>query len=344
MLIVCPNCATSYMIDAASLGPGGRMVRCARCQQTWFAGGEQEEATAFVDDVIAEAEAESPEPEPFLRAPPGERTPTPTIGDFGGIHVEQSFGAPQDHPLEQNIRGFASDPAFEAAPEPAPDITPAAAHRESFEPEAIPDAPSLVPHMEQSLADEARHGHESDDVETFAARRQRLKSRRKQANRSSRWTAMILALLILNLALIGGRAEVVRYLPQTASLFAAIGLPVNLQQLKFENVRITPSGADGNGLAVDGTIVSIADKPINVPILRFAVRNAAGQEIYTWTTMPQRRMLDPGDKLDFHSELASPPPDAKDVLVRFLTAEEATNMPPRPMKPGESRRSPQADQ
>ena len=38
MLIVCPNCATSYMIEPASLGPTGRTVRCARCKTIWFAG------------------------------------------------------------------------------------------------------------------------------------------------------------------------------------------------------------------------------------------------------------------------------------------------------------------
>ncbi len=94
---------------------------------------------------------------------------------------------------------------------------------------------------------------ETEDVETFAARRRRMKSRRKQATRSSRWTAAILVLFAFNVALIGGRNEVVRYLPQTASLFAAIGLPVNLHHLKFENVRILPSGTGGEGLAVEGT-------------------------------------------------------------------------------------------
>ena len=42
-----------------------------------------------------------------------------------------------------------------------------------------------------------------------------------------------LALVALNAALIGWRAEVVRFLPQTASLYAAIGLPVNLRGLAF---------------------------------------------------------------------------------------------------------------
>src|SRR5476651_1314218 len=61
MLIVCPSCSTSYLIDPASVGPAGRTVRCARCKMTWFAGAAKPapEVTAFVDSVIAEADAQS---------------------------------------------------------------------------------------------------------------------------------------------------------------------------------------------------------------------------------------------------------------------------------------------
>lgn len=329
MLIVCPSCATSYMIETATLGADGRMVRCARCRATWFAGGVQVEVTAFVDEVIAEAEAESTAPEPFLRAPPGERTPSPTADDFGAESAAESFGS------------FQEQPAPAPAPEPAPEPTSTAAHRASVEPQSVADAPSLVPPMEQAPADVAdvEAEHESD-IESFAARRQRLRSRRQQAKRSSRWTAAILVLFAVNVAIIGGRSEVVRYLPQTASLFAVIGLPVNLQHLKFENVRISPNGTGGEGLTVQGTIVSSASRATKVPDLRFAARNAAGQEIYTWTAAPPRQMLDPGAKLDFRTELASPPADAKDVLVRFLTAGEAADMTAGAMKAGQVRRTP----
>ena len=36
MVITCPECGTSYRTDAASIGPNGRTVRCARCRETWF--------------------------------------------------------------------------------------------------------------------------------------------------------------------------------------------------------------------------------------------------------------------------------------------------------------------
>ena len=37
MLIVCPNCATSYRVEPSSLGAAGRSVRCVRCRTVWFA-------------------------------------------------------------------------------------------------------------------------------------------------------------------------------------------------------------------------------------------------------------------------------------------------------------------
>jgi len=137
------------------------------------------------------------------------------------------------------------------------------------------------------------------------------------------WCAFILFLFLFYGALIGARSEVVRFLPQTASLFSAIGLPVNLRNLKFENMRVSKETQEGlSSLIIEGTIVSITNKPTEVPRLRFAARDAAGQEIYTWTALPGRSILGPGEKLDFRSRLVSPPAAANDVMVRFFIAQD----------------------
>ena len=185
------------------------------------------------------------------------------------------------------------------------------------------DAPSLVPSIESPAHPDA--AADSDEIENFAARRKRLQARRKQARRSSRWTALILVLFAFNVALIGARSEVVRFFPQTASLFAAVGLPVNLRNLKFENMRISKEVQEGlSSLVVEGTIVSVSNRPSEVPRLRFAARDSAGQEVYTWTAMPGRSILGPGEKLDFRSRFVSPPDNAVDVMVRFVNAQDAT--------------------
>ena len=322
MLIICPSCATSYMIDPASVGPGGRTVRCARCKTTWFAGGPKSapEVTAFVNGVIREAETQS--------------AGAPSSGSASHSANAASDNAPR---AADNFAGEPSEPLPEPPyvapkPEPAPPVGQAPHHTDLVprdhiapEPVAITDSPSLVPpigHATVPAADQTEHDNE--DVETFAARRQRLKARRLKARKSSRWTALILILLAFNVVLVGARHEVVRYLPQTASLFAAIGLPVNLRSLKFENVRISKEGQNGGStLIIEGTIVSTASQPTEVPRLRFAARNATGQEVYTWTALPNRSILDAGERLDFSSRLASPPAEASDIMVRFFNSQDA---------------------
>lgn len=311
MLIVCPNCATSYMVDQGALGPEGRTVRCARCRRTWFATADEQPLAVdvFAGEVSAEAEAQTtPTSAPAVHAP--DEATLPALYAEAG----DDFGAEADEPIAEKTIEPSDDNFKLAAPEePAPEP--------HFE------APSLVPPIEHEPLPEAETAaaeSDSDDVESYAARRQRMQMRRKQSRRSSRWIALVLVLLAINVAVIGGREEVVRYLPQTASLFEAIGLPVNLRHLRFENVKITRELQEGvDVLIVDGDIISVADKPIAVPRLRFAARDSAGQEIYTWTALPERSILNPGEKLPFRSRLASPPAQAKTVMVRFYTAQDA---------------------
>lgn len=277
MLIACPNCSTSYMIDPASLG-AGRTVRCARCKTAWFAS-TPEMAGAGTDD-----------------------DPTSAIGVMRP---------------DQRIPGNVDNTAAEEQ------ATEAAAQSEAatLAPVTVTDAPPIAPE-EPSTASEATT--ETDEIENYAARRKRLQARRNKERRSSRWTALILVLFAFNVALVGARSEVVRFFPQTASLFAAVGLPVNLRHLKFENMRISKETQEGlSALVIEGTIVSVASKATEVPRLRFAARDASGQEIYTWNALPSRSILGPGEKLDFRSRFVSPPPNATDVMVRFFTPQDS---------------------
>jgi len=299
MLIVCPTCATSYMIDPASLGRAGRTVRCARCKTAWFAGGPKRGVSDFVADVIAEAEARSPLPAKRSGEPHATLAAAPD--DFGEEPSQPAAALHEQQPPE----------AEETVHQPD--------ERDRM---PVAQAPSLVPPIGEPLP--ARASHDTDDIESFAARRARMQVRRKTKRRSSKWTAVILVLFGFNVALIGARNEVVRYLPQTSSLFAAVGLQVNLRHLTFDDVKITKEDRDGVGvLVVEGTIASVSDKAVEVPRLRFAARNATGQEIYSWTALPDRSILQPGEKLPFRSRLASPPADASDVLVRFFNARDA---------------------
>ena len=261
MLIVCPNCATSYRTEPSSLGAAGRSVRCARCRSVWFAHETPEYPAAAEharDDGRATA-ASFAAPDDAATPP---RAPEPTGGN----------GAPV--PLRIGEQG--------------------------------------IPPITAATLDQ--------DIETFIARR----DSRRSAHRRRNWTlpglpAAIAALVVANIILLAGRANVVKILPQTASLYAAVGLPVNLRGLAFNEVVNTTETDDGAPvLVIEGTIVSASKHTVEVPRLRFSVRNQRGQEVYAWTERPSRNVLPPGETLAFRSRLASPPADGHDVTVRFF--------------------------
>jgi hypothetical protein len=187
------------------------------------------------------------------------------------------------------------------------------------DPVAVIDAPALAP-MEQGNTALPADAALPEDIETAAARRARLKRRSGLRWPMPSLPTAILALVAVNIGLIGWRADVVRLIPQTASLYAAIGLPVNLRGLVFANVTTETETQDGvQVLVVEGVIASVANRAVEVPRLRFAVRNGSGHEIYSWTALPPRKQLAPGDTMEFRSRLASPPREGNDVLVRFFS-------------------------
>jgi predicted Zn finger-like uncharacterized protein len=302
MLIVCPNCATSYQVEPATLGATGRSVRCVRCRTVWFAHDSsalQAVSAGFRDDLAtagpggADAQSElPPEAAPGV-APDGEPEPQPA----------ETAQAPA---------------ADETTPGDEPPTLPEGGMLRMPGPVAMADAPSIATAERDAivpLADATLGG----DIETVAAQRDAKRRARRRSAMSVPLPAVIMALIAANAILIGWRADVVKVLPQTASLYAALRMPVNLRGLNFENVATTTETHDGvTVLVVEGTIASVSKTMVEVPRLRFAMRNAKGQEIYTWTALPTRSVLAPGETTAFRSRLASPPPDGSDVTVRFF--------------------------
>jgi hypothetical protein len=129
----------------------------------------------------------------------------------------------------------------------------------------------------------------------------------------------ILAMVIVDAILVGWRTDFVRLFPQTAAFYALTGLSVNLRGVDFADVTTTAEQHEGIPiLVVQGNIVNSARKVVEMPRIKFIARNAARQEIYSWTAAPARTVLSPGEVVLFRGQLASPPADAQEVLVRFV--------------------------
>jgi predicted Zn finger-like uncharacterized protein len=286
MLIVCPNCATSYQVTPESLGETGRSVRCVTCHNLWFEEPRQ---------LAAQAVAGS-DPIDVARI----RPPLNDVVAIGGVHT------PASEPAEFLVPDHAATDELLSGPLPdrnAPPLAPSA------------DAATGLPDRDAPK-----------NIESFAAgraaKRPQLR-RRRTLSRHAR-PAAICALVLALVCLVAARQQVVRFLPQTASLYASIGLPVNLRGLAFENIKIDREIEDGVPLLiVEGEIVGTTGRHTEVPRLRFAVTDGDGKEIYAWTVRPSRTLLPPGETLPFRSRLASPPAEASGVSVRFFNRRDA---------------------
>jgi predicted Zn finger-like uncharacterized protein len=306
MLIVCPSCGTSYDVKSASMPSEGRQVRCLRCRTVWHAEPSR------ADKVLAAAAAIGPDRD-------GAGEVSGLVAGQAASQVASDTFASGDNVQPAEDEPFASATVGAGGPEGFPDEPDDAAEVQ---------APPIAPNdFDDRPPIDVDHDHRADrraapreDIETVAARRQlRGAVRALPLWPLSLLQTGILALVLADAVLIGWRHDVVRLLPQTASFYASLGMPVNVRGLTFDGIATSTEQHEGVPiLVVEGNIVNTARKAVDVPRLKFIVRNGSRQEIYSWIAVPSRTSLPAGEAVPFRTRLASPPPDARDVVVRFV--------------------------
>src|ERR1700733_12682195 len=284
MHIVCPHCTTSYAIDLATLGAAGRTVRCARCKEVWQARPEDAiEIPASAMAAAGKAEAErdaAAEWEAMAREDDSLEQDTPVV----------------DSP---SISGDWVDPADgDGAPGAAAADWASAAWPEGKDAEAA--RPQQLARLRNLLKPPTLLRGSGKPFATLPT--------------------VCAAMGALVLALVIWRVDVVRLLPQTATFYKMVGLEVNLRGLMFKDVKISTETVEGKPvLVIEGVIIGEASKPVELPRLRFSVRDAQGAEIYAWNAVLEQPILRPGEKAWFKSRLASPPPEGRNIDVRFFS-------------------------
>jgi predicted Zn finger-like uncharacterized protein len=196
---------------------------------------------------------------------------------------------------------------------------------------ASPDQPAEAAAAPASMPEAGPDGAQVSAKETAGAGKPAPAPKRRRTPRMSpiaalrkvpAWQAALAALLVgLGLAVVQRKA-VVAAVPQTARLFAAIGLPVNLRGLAFSEVRSqVRAEQDQTVLVVEGEIRNVAGAERSMPAVLVSLRNADGREIYAWTSEAPRAALAAGETAPFQTRLIAPPLDGRDVLVRFARDE-----------------------
>ena len=147
---------------------------------------------------------------------------------------------------------------------------------------------------------------------------------------------------VTGLALVA-RSTIVRAMPQSAVLYASIGLPVNLRGIDLRDLAAFQTVGEGGvgQLVVEGDLVGVARDAVPVPAIAIEVRDARDQTIYRWSIPAPRPTMSDGERARFRASLSAPPAQGRSVQVRFAEAEQPANAsPPPPAKTDASRQEP----
>jgi hypothetical protein len=135
---------------------------------------------------------------------------------------------------------------------------------------------------------------------------------------SAGWAALIFLVAAIGWASVQYRQTIASLWPRSASLYAAVGLPVNVRGIELTNISYQQEFEDGQPvLSVTGKVVNISNRELPVPEIRVVLLDAAKHELYHWNFDAGIPTLKPGGESTFVTRLSSPPPEARNLNVRF---------------------------
>lgn len=138
-----------------------------------------------------------------------------------------------------------------------------------------------------------------------------------RVRRTVRLVSLVVLALVLA-AVIGFRTSLVRQFPDLAGIYQAVGLGVNVVGLDFRNVHTVRSLKGGAAvLRVEAVIYSVSSRTAQVPAVVVTLLDKDGAALYEWSVAPVARDLEPGESVDFSTELPQPPEGAESVKLTF---------------------------
>jgi predicted Zn finger-like uncharacterized protein len=134
------------------------------------------------------------------------------------------------------------------------------------------------------------------------------------------WVGLILVILAIGYSLVRYRQEISMIWPQSAGVYASLGLKVNAHGIDFAHVDYRRENEDGQTvLAVTGNIVNSGKRELPVPQnVRVTLSDANNHELYHWSFTPNVQTLKAGQSSPFLTRLSSPPAAARHLEVRFV--------------------------
>lgn len=135
------------------------------------------------------------------------------------------------------------------------------------------------------------------------------------------WAVLIFMIIGIGWSAVQYRQTIANLWPESTSLYAALGMPVNVRGMALVNIAYQQDFEDGQPvLSVTGKVVNISNHELPVPGLRVVLTDDAKRELYRWNFDVGVPTLKAGAESAFITRLSSPPPEARNLNITFADA------------------------
>ena len=130
------------------------------------------------------------------------------------------------------------------------------------------------------------------------------------------WGALVLLMAILVYGVAANSTQIVRFWPQTATLYALFGKEVNTMGIEIQDYGYHYEIQDGTTvLVIEGNVVNVTNEPKILPLFQVSLRDAGKRDILDWVFETDVRELNGLEKATFVTHIDNPPERAHDIWI-----------------------------